>query len=105
MQATKMANVRSTSFLGTSVKRTNVPWTVPARATRVLEVRAAGKEAGVGVYGTKAGMTQVFTRKGNSVPVTVISLGEGTFVTQVRETKRAPKERGRRTKSNGTANG
>lgn len=60
----------------------------------MLEVRAAGKEAGVGVYGTKAGMTQVFTRKGNSVPVTVISLGEGTFVTQVRETKRAPKERG-----------
>lgn len=86
MQATKMANVRSNSFLGTSMKRTQVTWTAPARATRVLEVRAAGKEAGVGVYGTKAGMTQVFTRKGNAVPVTVISLGEGNYVTQVRET-------------------
>eukprot|EP00898_Chlorokybus_atmophyticus_P006631 jgi/Chlat1/696/Chrsp104S01169 len=41
-------------------------------------------EAGIGVFGNKAGMTQIFTEAGLAVPVTVIALGEGNVVTQVK---------------------
>lgn len=88
MQATKAMHARSSAFFGTGTKRTATCRAAASRSVRVLEVRASGKEAAVGLYGTKAGMTQVFTRKGNALPVTVISLGEGTFVTQVSRTRR-----------------
>ena len=37
-----------------------------------------------GLLGTKAGMTQLFTDKGDVVPVTVIAIGSGNVVTQVK---------------------
>lgn len=40
-------------------------------------------EAGVGIYGTKAGMMQFF-KDGNSLPATVIALEGGNIVTQVK---------------------
>jgi large subunit ribosomal protein L3 len=41
-------------------------------------------DAGVGVFGNKAGMTQLFTEEGLCVPVTVIAVQAGNVVTQVR---------------------
>jgi large subunit ribosomal protein L3 len=38
----------------------------------------------VGCFGSKAGMTQMFTDDGLCVPVTVIGIREGNFVTMVR---------------------
>lgn len=37
----------------------------------------------MGMFGTKAGMTQIFTPEGLSLPATVIALEEGNVVTQV----------------------
>jgi hypothetical protein len=48
-----------------------------------LDVSARTGEVGVGIFGTKAGMTQIFTADGLAVPVTVIALEEGNLVTQV----------------------
>eukprot|EP00217_Crustomastix_stigmatica_P016837 CAMPEP_0183789546 /NCGR_PEP_ID=MMETSP0803_2-20130417/486_1 /TAXON_ID=195967 /ORGANISM="Crustomastix stigmata, Strain CCMP3273" /LENGTH=264 /DNA_ID=CAMNT_0026033719 /DNA_START=59 /DNA_END=853 /DNA_ORIENTATION=- len=53
-----------------------------AAAPQRLVVRAAQMEAGVGVFGTKAGMTAVFTDEGLYVPVTVIKIGDGNIVTE-----------------------
>uniref|UniRef100_A0A7S0XBQ5 Large ribosomal subunit protein uL3c n=1 Tax=Mantoniella antarctica TaxID=81844 RepID=A0A7S0XBQ5_9CHLO len=41
-------------------------------------------DAGVGVFGNKAGMTQLFTPEGLCVPVTVIAIQAGNVVTQVK---------------------
>lgn len=49
-----------------------------------LVVRANTLEAGVGIFGNKAGMTQVFTDDGKVLPVTVISVGDGNIVTMVK---------------------
>lgn len=51
-------------------------------------MRANTLEAGVGIFGNKAGMTQVFTEAGKVVPVTVISVGDGNHVTMVRPSLR-----------------
>lgn len=48
-----------------------------------LLVLARAREAGVGIFGTKAGMTQIFTRDGLALPATVIALEDGNIVTQV----------------------
>lgn len=40
------------------------------------------------IYGTKKGMTRVFDEEGRSVPVTVISLQEGTIITQVKSVEK-----------------
>lgn len=37
----------------------------------------------MGMFGTKAGMTQIFTPEGLAIPATVIALEEGNVVTQV----------------------
>jgi hypothetical protein len=55
----------------------------PASARQALQV-AAGMKAGVGMFGEKAGMTQVFTEDGKVLPVTVISVANGNVVTMVR---------------------
>ena len=72
-----------------------------ARAPRSLSSRPAGLahprlnsrhslqvcasyEAGVGLLANKAGMTSVFTENGELVPVTVLALGEGNVVAQVK---------------------
>lgn len=56
---------------------------VSSRQPQRLLVQARAKEAGVGIFGTKAGMTQIFTRDGLALPATVIALEEGNIVTQV----------------------
>ncbi len=48
-----------------------------------LTVHARSGEAGMGMFGTKAGMTQIFTPEGLALPATVIALEEGNVVTQV----------------------
>ncbi|GAQ84415.1 chloroplast ribosomal protein L3 precursor [Klebsormidium nitens] len=48
------------------------------------KVAMASYEAGVGVYGNKAGMMQVFDAEGNAIPVTVIAFHDGNIVTQVK---------------------
>lgn len=37
----------------------------------------------MGMFGTKAGMTQIFTPEGLAIPATVIALEDGNVVTQV----------------------
>ena len=44
----------------------------------------AAAEVGMGIWGTKAGMTQIFTPEGLSLSATVIALEDGNKVTQVR---------------------
>lgn len=50
-------------------------------AGRRLVVQARQAEAGVGIFGTKAGMMTYFTPEGAAVPATVIALEEGNYVT------------------------
>eukprot|EP00959_Pyramimonas_sp_CCMP1952_P306287 6410380-Pyramimonas_sp.AAC.1 len=72
----------SSAFMGAAM-----PARLSMRTTSdrgALCVRANTFEAGVGLMGNKAGMTQIFTEAGVSVPVTVIALGDGNVVTQVR---------------------
>ncbi|PSC70498.1 Peptide chain release factor 1 [Micractinium conductrix] len=53
------------------------------RQQRQLVVQARTVEAGVGLFGTKAGMMQ-FYKDGAVLPATVIALEEGNIVTQVK---------------------
>jgi len=53
-----------------------------------LQVSARAMEKDVGIMGTKAGMTSVFTDDGKMVPVTVIGLKDGgNVVTQIKTTE------------------
>jgi len=75
------ATSSSSSFMGARVA-------APARSVRAaaaggLKVEAR-YDAGVGVFGNKAGMTQLFTEEGLCVPVTVIAVQAGNVVTQVK---------------------
>lgn len=81
VRAPARRNLKQSSFTGARVA-------APARAVRTA---AAGPlkvdakfDAGVGVFGNKAGMTQLFTEEGLCVPVTVIAVQAGNVVTQVR---------------------
>jgi len=61
------------------------PGVRPARAAASrLVVQARQHEAGVGIFGTKAGMMTYFTPDGAAVPATVIALEEGNMVTMVK---------------------
>ena len=61
------------------------PASLPRRAAASrLAVSARTAEVGVGLFGTKAGMTQIFTADGLAVPATVIALEDGNIVTQVK---------------------
>lgn len=51
-----------------------------------MVVQARQHEAGVGIFGTKAGMMTFFTPEGAAVPATVIALEEGNVVTAVKST-------------------
>lgn len=73
--------LKASSFTGKAVA-------APARAVKTaaaggLKVEAR-YDAGVGVFGNKAGMTQLFTDEGLCVPVTVIAVQAGNVVTQVK---------------------
>jgi len=71
------------------------PLRAPRRAKSATSRRGgacatrARLDAGVGAFGSKAGMTQVFTDDGLCVPVTVIAVRDGNVVTQVRAKYRA----------------
>ncbi|KAL3162004.1 Plastid ribosomal protein L3, imported to chloroplast, large ribosomal subunit [Trebouxia sp. C0009 RCD-2024] len=54
-----------------------------AHRQHAFTVQARSAEAGMGMFGTKAGMTQIFTPEGLALPATVIALEEGNVVTQV----------------------
>ena len=54
-----------------------------------LLVTARAAAAGIGLWGTKAGMTQIFTPDGLALPATVIALEPGNIVTQVRTAKKS----------------
>ena len=60
----------------------------PVQRANTLTVVARRPEAGVGMFGTKAGMTQIFGDKGVAIPATVIALEEGNIVTQVHTTEK-----------------
>ncbi len=52
-----------------------------------MTVTARQGEVGVGMFGTKAGMTQIFTADGLALPATVIALEQGNVVTQIKTTE------------------
>ncbi len=54
-----------------------------ARGCQALVTARAGA-VGIGLWGTKAGMTQIFTADGLALPATVIALEPGNIVTQVK---------------------
>lgn len=54
----------------------------PRAATFRVDARQA--EPGIGIYGTKAGMTQIYKENGVCLPATVIAIDEGNIVTQVK---------------------
>ena len=61
-----------------------VPLPAPQRRCR-LAVQARQYEVGVGLFGTKAGMTQIFVENGEkALPATVIALEPGNIVAQVK---------------------
>ena len=49
-----------------------------------IAITARQAEVGIGLFGTKAGMTQIFTPEGLALPATVIALEPGNIVTQVK---------------------
>lgn len=53
------------------------PAAAAARSLHAAPIVCRSLEAGVGLYGTKAGMTQFFTADGQAYPATVIALEEG----------------------------
>jgi hypothetical protein len=77
----------SKSFAGASLRATQPVRCVRAAAAGGLRVEARF-DAGVGVFGNKAGMTQLFTEEGLCVPVTVIAIQAGNVVTQVQKSSR-----------------
>jgi hypothetical protein len=66
--------------------RLNVPALSAQRRCQFarLQVSARQGEVSVGLFGTKAGMTQIFTDDGLALPATVIALEEGNVVTQIK---------------------
>ena len=73
----------SSGFMGTSLATPVRAGVARAAGASALKVEAR-LDAGVGVFGNKAGMTQLFTDEGLCVPVTVIAVQAGNVVTQVR---------------------
>ena len=53
-----------------------------------LQVQARSLEAGMGLFGTKAGMTQIFTPEGLATGGTVIAFDSGNKVTQLKTAER-----------------
>jgi len=81
MQGLKVSSPASSTFMGTSLKASTAR---VAAASAVSTETVAKFDAGVGVFGNKAGMTQLFTDEGLCVPVTVIAVQAGNVVTQVK---------------------
>merc|ERR1712216_10347 len=56
---------------------------IQSRFSRFL-IQASQKVSGMGLLGTKAGMTTWFMPCGDAIPCTVIALDEGNIITQVK---------------------
>ena len=76
----KMMSLTTSTFAPKFSVKT--PATTTARRAATTTTRAR-LDSGVGAFGSKAGMTQIFTDDGLCVPVTVIAVREGNIVTQV----------------------
>lgn len=72
----------SSGFMGTSLATPVRAGVARAAGASALKVEAR-LDAGVGVFGNKAGMTQIFTDEGLCIPVSVIAVQKGNVVTQV----------------------
>jgi large subunit ribosomal protein L3 len=72
----------SSSFMGASLATPVRAGVARAAGASALKVEARF-DAGVGVFGNKAGMTQIFTDEGLCIPVSVIAVQKGNVVTQV----------------------
>ncbi|ACO66258.1 ribosomal protein L3, chloroplast precursor [Micromonas commoda] len=73
----------SSGFMGTSLATPVRAGVARAAGASALKVEAR-LDAGVGVFGNKAGMTQIFTDEGLCIPVSVIAVQKGNVVTQVK---------------------
>ena len=79
-----MRSKRTTAFTGSRQRLNAANGVRPARVASRMDVQARAPEAGVGVFGTKAGMMSYFTEDGLCIPATVIALEEGNIVTMVK---------------------
>eukprot|EP00210_Caulerpa_lentillifera_P005543 g5302.t1 len=75
-------HLRQSNFPSTALRSVNIPNSLLPRHR--LSVQARAYEAGIGLFGTKCGMTNIFTDEGNNYGVTVIELEEGNKVAQVK---------------------
>lgn len=77
-----MRHLNASSFAG---QRVLARQTISARPScrNVVQIQCRSLEAGVGIFGTKAGMTTLY-KDGTALPATVIALEEGNIVTQVK---------------------
>mmetsp|Transcript_1771 Transcript_1771/g.6903 ORF Transcript_1771/g.6903 Transcript_1771/m.6903 type:complete len:277 (+) Transcript_1771:157-987(+) len=73
----------SSGFMGASLATPVRAGVARAAGASALKVEAR-LDAGVGVFGNKAGMTQIFTDEGLCIPVSVIAVQKGNVVTQVK---------------------
>lgn len=80
---TSMRALRGSAFSG-SRQQLNANGVRPARVSSRMVVEARQREAGVGIFGTKAGMMTYFTDDGLCVPATVIALEDGNVVTAIK---------------------
>jgi large subunit ribosomal protein L3 len=76
-----MMSLTTSAFAPKFSVKTPAMTTTRRAATTTTRARL---DSGVGAFGSKAGMTQIFTEEGLCVPVTVIAVREGNIVTQVR---------------------
>lgn len=83
MQQAMRSTSRVQAFRSGALSRTVVPAGVRG-GRRSLVVEARQHAAGVGLFGTKAGMMSYFTPEGLCVPATVIALEEGNIVTMIK---------------------
>ena len=81
--ASALASRKSSSFNARSSLTTSS--SSSSSSTRGARLQTFARvDGGVGVFGNKAGMTQIFTDDGLCVPVTVIAVKDGNYVSAVR---------------------
>jgi len=81
--ASALASRKSSSFNARSSLMTSS--TSSSSSSRGARLQTFARvDGGVGVFGNKAGMTQIFTDDGLCVPVTVIAVKDGNYVSAVR---------------------
>ena len=82
--ASALASRKSSSFNARSSLMTSSTTTSSSSSSRGARLQTFARvDGGVGVFGNKAGMTQIFTDDGLCVPVTVIAVKDGNYVSAV----------------------